>query len=104
VVTGVTAGTSVITYTDNNGCSQTATVTVNAGVPCPEILNLVSTADDYAAGTQLRQASATNGKITATNKITGTANTTYQAKSIELGPGFSAEAGTVFKAQVGGCN
>lgn len=29
LVTGVAAGTSVITYTDNNGCSQTATVTVN---------------------------------------------------------------------------
>src|SRR6185369_14705604 len=30
VVTGVAAGTSVITYTNNNGCQQTATVTVNA--------------------------------------------------------------------------
>src|SRR5204863_2544856 len=30
LVTGVAAGTSVITYTDNNGCSITATVTVNA--------------------------------------------------------------------------
>src|SRR5213078_2787777 len=30
VVTGVAAGTSVITYTDNNGCQRTATVTVNA--------------------------------------------------------------------------
>ena len=29
VVTGVAAGTSVITYTDNNGCSVTQTVTVN---------------------------------------------------------------------------
>jgi hypothetical protein len=30
VVTGVSAGTSVITYTDNNGCSNIATVTINA--------------------------------------------------------------------------
>jgi carbohydrate binding protein with CBM6 domain/Big-like domain-containing protein len=30
VVTGVSSGTSVITYTDNNGCTSTATVTVNA--------------------------------------------------------------------------
>jgi len=29
VVTGVSGGTSVITYKDNNGCTQTATVTVN---------------------------------------------------------------------------
>src|SRR4030095_11244496 len=28
LVTGVAAGTSVITYTNNNGCQQTATVTV----------------------------------------------------------------------------
>ena len=30
LVTGVSAGTSVITYTNSNGCSITATVTVNA--------------------------------------------------------------------------
>ena len=30
VVTGVSAGTSVITYTDSNGCSITQTITVNA--------------------------------------------------------------------------
>jgi len=28
----------------------------------------------------------------------------YQAKSIVLGAGFTAGNGTVFKAQVGGCN
>ncbi|MEO8171755.1 MAG: Ig-like domain-containing protein, partial [Sediminibacterium sp.] len=30
LVSGVSAGTSVITYTNNNGCQQTATVTINA--------------------------------------------------------------------------
>ena len=30
LVTGVSAGTSTITYTNSNGCQQTATVTVNA--------------------------------------------------------------------------
>ncbi|MGX7668975.1 beta strand repeat-containing protein, partial [Flavobacterium pedocola] len=30
LVTGVASGTSVITYTDNNGCQTTATVTINA--------------------------------------------------------------------------
>ena len=30
LVTGVSAGTTTITYTNSNGCSQTATVTVNA--------------------------------------------------------------------------
>ncbi|MBL0356920.1 MAG: Ig-like domain-containing protein [Chitinophagaceae bacterium] len=31
LVTGVAAGTSIITYTDINGCSKTATVTISAG-------------------------------------------------------------------------
>jgi gliding motility-associated-like protein len=30
VVTGVSAGTSVITYTNNNGCAKTETITINA--------------------------------------------------------------------------
>ncbi|WP_035678396.1 beta strand repeat-containing protein, partial [Flavobacterium limnosediminis] len=30
LVTGVAAGTAIITYTDNNGCSNTTTVTINA--------------------------------------------------------------------------
>ena len=34
LVSGIAAGTSVITYTDNNGCQKTATVTVN---PLPTI-------------------------------------------------------------------
>ncbi len=32
LVTGISIGTSVITYTQNNGCSNTATVTVNASI------------------------------------------------------------------------
>jgi uncharacterized protein YjdB len=39
LVTGLIAGTSVITYTDNNGCSITATVTVN---PLPTITGTLS--------------------------------------------------------------
>ena len=91
-----------------NSCVSVAStgvmVTVNATGPCQNQLILVSTADDYTTGVQLKQAKNTNGKITATNKITGTATTTYQAKSIELNAGFKADAGTVFKAEIGGCN
>ena len=71
---------------------------------CPQLLALTSPIDDYSSGTQTKQASAANGKITATNKITGTANTTLQAKSVELNPGFKADAGTIFRAEIGGCN
>ncbi len=75
--------------------------------PCPQNLTLSSTnvpSDDVNTGTLLKEASAANGTITATNKITGTANVTYQAKSIQLNEGFKADNGTVFLAQTGGCN
>ncbi|MFY7908923.1 MAG: 3-coathanger stack domain-containing protein, partial [Emticicia sp.] len=72
--------------------------------PCVTVLNLVSPVDDYTSGTQIKQASSTNGKITATNAVTGTANATYQAKSVELNAGFKADSGTIFRAEIGGCN
>jgi hypothetical protein len=72
--------------------------------PCPALLTLVSTADDYSSGNTTKQAAAAGGKIEATNLITGSANVTYEAQSIELKPGFRSDNGTVFKAQVGGCN
>jgi hypothetical protein len=68
------------------------------------LLTLASPADDYATGTVLKQAKSTGGKVVATNQITGTANVTYQAASVELNPGFQAANGTVFLAQTGGCN
>ena len=70
---------------------------------CPTSLPLTSPTDDASSGTILKQASAATGNIAATNKITGIANVTYEAKSIQLNPGFKADNGTVFKAQVGGC-
>jgi hypothetical protein len=71
---------------------------------CPQALTLIDPADNYSTGTQIKQASNTNGLITATNKVTGTAIVTYQAKAIQLNAGFNADNGTVFKAEVGGCN
>ena len=68
------------------------------------LLNLVSPEDDYSANTILKTASSVNGKIVATNKVTGTANVTYSAKNIELNAGFKADNGSVFKAEIGGCN
>jgi hypothetical protein len=79
-----------------------------APIPCSTTLNFSSStipSDDISTGTITKQASsAAGGKITATNKITGTAKVTYQAKTIELKNGFKADNGTVFKAEVGGCN
>ncbi len=90
-VSAASAGLSVITASCSN--------------PCATLLPLSSTADDYASGTIVKQANASTGAIVATNKVTNTANVTYQAgKSITLNPGFRADAGTVFKVQLGGCN
>ncbi len=71
---------------------------------CSNNVILFSTVYDYSAGTFLNTASSAVGKITATNKITGTARATYNAKSIELNAGFKADSGAVFLAMVGGCN
>ena len=73
--------------------------------PCSTIVTLQSTADDYSSGTLIKEANATTGTITATNKITSTAKVTYRAgKSITLNAGFKADNGTVFKTEFGGCN
>lgn len=101
--------TTNYTVTCDNICgsvSKSINVTIIPN-PCSIVLILSSTnvpTDDISSGTILKQANSTTGKITATNKITGTANVTYQAKSIELNEGFKADNGTVFKAEVGGCN
>jgi hypothetical protein len=84
--------------------STPISITVTGAPPCLSVLNLVSTTDDYSSGSILKTASSVNGKITAINKITGTANAGYKAKVIELNPGFIANSGTVFLAEIGGCN
>lgn len=93
----------------NQGCESTSSLSINILVnPCQLTRTLSSTAtptDDVSTGMfTIQAANAAGGKITATNKITGTANVTYQAKSIELNAGFKADIGTVFKAEIGGCN
>jgi surface protein len=75
------------------------------GISCQTALTLQSTVDDVSSGTIIKEANATTGTITATNKITGTANVIYRAgKSITLDVGFKADNGTVFKTEFGGCN
>ncbi|WP_435355783.1 glycerophosphodiester phosphodiesterase family protein [Emticicia sp. SJ17W-69] len=75
--------------------------------PCPPSLNLSSfnnPSDDISNGTIVKQTNVNNGFIIANNHITGSANVTYQAgSSVLLNPGFKADIGTVFKAQMGGC-
>jgi hypothetical protein len=89
--------------TNGYGCSTSASI-VTSFASNAALVTLASTADDYATGTILKTASSVNGRINATNKITGTAKVDYKAKSIQLNAGFKADAITVFSAAVGGCN
>jgi hypothetical protein len=68
----------------------------------PRNLSFVSPADDYTGNVGIKQASQ---KITATNKVKDSAVVSYQAgRSIELQPGFSANSGTIFRAEIQGCS
>lgn len=94
-------------FCTENGCvgpNTNSTFVVNT--PCPSDVTLASTPDDYAAGFHFNAASQSNGTITASNKISGTAKVVYQSKALVFSPGFSAESssGGTFLAQTGGCS
>lgn len=73
--------------------------------PCPSNLVLTHPANDITSGDVTNLVSANNGKISATNYISGTGTrATYKAQAIELNAGFKAETGSIFKAEIGGCN
>lgn len=91
--------------------SKTLNITGIIGNPCVSTLALVSPSDNISSGNVVKQASSTfqttapNANITASNRITGNGTqATYQAKSILLQNGFLADTGTIFKAEIGGCN
>jgi hypothetical protein len=94
------AGTYYIKAQTLGGCVQVKPVIVTVPV-CPDNLVLVSPTDDII-GTTTKKAALT---ITATNKVNGGANASYQAgKSITLNPGTVINSGAVFKAEIKGCN
>lgn len=85
-------------------CTSIATRDTVKVIPdCKTIYALVKNKDNYSgASTSLTfNASQT---ISATNIISSSAKVTYNAaKSVTLLPGFSADSGTVFKANIAGC-
>ena len=96
----------------SGNCSviKPVTVIISSNSDCNQVINLISTADDYSSGTQLK---TSNLDITAKNKVTNIAKVTIRSnKSISLlpgtslDPGFKAQpsAGGYFKAEIGGCN
>lgn len=73
--------------------------------PCEGLITLLHPANDFLSGNITKQASATNGSISASNYVQGNGTkVTYQARSISLSAGFRADSGTIFKAEIGGCN
>ncbi len=65
---------------------------------------VLTDSDNVNTGVFVKQAKSISGKITAMNKITGNVVSSYSAAAITLSPGFLADSGVVFKAEVGGCN
>ena len=102
-IVATTTGTYTATVTNGYGCSTSTSTIVNVGSNAA-LVTLISPTDDYSSSTIVKTASIVNGKITATNKVTGTAKVDYKAKSVQLNAGFKADNGTVFSAAVGGCN
>ena len=94
LVTGVAAGTSTITYTNSNGCSNTALVTINA---LPTISGTVSAC--VGSTTQLigsGTAAASNPWVSS-NAAVATVNTTG------LVTGVSAGSATITYTNTNGC-
>jgi len=87
-------------------CGQLSSNFKNVNISnCMNSLVLVSPMDNISTGNVINQASALSGNIFASNIISGNnTRAIYQAKSIELQPGFIANSGTFFTAAVGGCN
>ena len=88
----------------NYGGLRAPAAVFSFSVQCVPTLNLTSSFDDLATGTRAQNAA---NSITANNKVTATANATYQAGDfVLLQPGFVAAptATGVFRAQIGGCN
>ncbi|MCP9745473.1 reprolysin-like metallopeptidase [Lacihabitans sp. CS3-21] len=91
---------SCILFSNN---SKPVTIIPN---PCAPTVELIHPTHDITTGTVTKvAASGVGGKITASNWVTGSGTrATYTARAIELKEGFVAEQGTIFRAEVGGCN
>lgn len=99
------SGTYYIKATTSESCIDIKPVIVVIS-NCETAIVLQSFGNDFNTGTHLKK---TNETITASNIISGSANVTYRSnKSILLSPqtnaGFKVEPGSVFKAEIGGCN
>jgi hypothetical protein len=88
----------VATGTGGSANSNAATLTVGTTT---SVITLQSPEDDISTSLPNKNAL----KITATNKILSSGQVVYQGgQSVQLNPGFTAQSGSIFTAQIGGCN
>lgn len=78
-------------------------ITEECPAPCSTSVVLVNPINNSSSGNLTVEAKEITGKITANNKYSGSAKVTFKAAVIELNPGFTADSGTVFRAEIGGC-
>jgi hypothetical protein len=96
-----TFGTSTLSNSFNGAASNAVVIKASCTTCTPNPIVLSNPAQNIPTFSPTQK---TASSITATNHVLN-GNVLYQAGSfIELNPGFKVEAGTVFKAQLGGCN
>ncbi|WP_374760681.1 3-coathanger stack domain-containing protein, partial [Lacihabitans soyangensis] len=95
-------GTYYIKATTPGGCVQIKPlIVVVVSSPCPNEIVLRNPADNIN-GTETKKAAVL---INASNKLSPTSKVTYQAGgSVTLNPGFETSSGSVFKAEIKGCD
>ncbi|WP_435353517.1 NPCBM/NEW2 domain-containing protein [Emticicia sp. SJ17W-69] len=86
---------------DDNNRAISNSIRIDYGL-CQPSMELLFSSDNFFNNTIILK---TSEIITANNSVLGTSKVTYQAgNKIELLPGFSATSGSVFTAQIQGCN
>lgn len=100
----ITPAALKVTRSDG-GCmgSKVFPITISGGTPCPQgSLTLSNPTNNLNGGAVVYKVGQTIG---ATNKVNAGSITYSAGQSVTLSPGFEAKGnGTLFKAQVGGCN
>ncbi len=100
LVTGVSTGMVMITYTDENGCTATVEVNVSESCPCEDFIDLTAM---FLAGMHEDMFHAAI-KLTAEGIITNDENLTFLAgQEVEFYPEFEVELGAVLTVDIMEC-
>jgi parallel beta-helix repeat protein len=100
LVTGVSTGMVMITYTDENGCTATVEVDVNESCPCEDFINLTAM---FLAGMHEDMFHA-GIKLTSDGVITNGEDISFKAgQEVELMPEFEVELGAILTVDIMDC-